>query len=78
MDQEKPTEKELDTVRVVQAIQKSKEKKEEREKEKTVCLFMDSHGRKKYDRLLHYGYSDTLCKIKILIEYTGSVLLKNE
>lgn len=47
MDQEKPTEKELDTVRVVQAIQKSKEKKEEREKEKTVCLFMDFHCRKK-------------------------------
>ncbi|XP_071171413.1 nischarin-like isoform X2 [Mytilus edulis] len=36
LDQEKPTEKELDTVRVVQAIQKSKEKKEEREKEKTT------------------------------------------
>lgn len=53
LDQEKPTEKELDTVRVVQAIQKSKEKKEEREKEKTVCLFMDFHCRKKQDRLLY-------------------------
>ena len=41
LDREKPTEKELDTVRVVQAIQKSKDKKEKlkkpESKDLTVC-----------------------------------------